>query len=152
MTGLFAASYTTAQLMKLRKTEAVGIFDDHDRSIGNIDAHFDDRGRNEHIDLSCAERFHDRTLLFSSKPSMKKSHARRRKHLALEDLGMLLGSREPGSLPLPAVSVLKASDSRPNSTSAYSICSSSLSSSSLAKQILSGDTDERADHIGLLAT
>lgn len=30
---------------------------------------------------------------------MKKSHARRRKHLALEDLGMLLGSREPGSLP-----------------------------------------------------
>ena len=74
--GLFATSYTATQLMKLRKTETVGIFDDHDRGIGNIDAHFDDRGRNEHIDLSCAERFHDRALLFSGKPSMKKSHAR----------------------------------------------------------------------------
>ena len=42
-------------LMQLREPEAFGVFDHHDRSVGNIDADFDHCGRDQNAELAVAE-------------------------------------------------------------------------------------------------
>ena len=45
--------------MKLRKAKTLGVFDDHQRSVWNIDADLDDGGRDENVELAGDKFFHD---------------------------------------------------------------------------------------------
>ncbi len=58
------ASDPAAQLMQLRQTEALGMLDDHDGGVGDIDPDLDHRGRDQHGDLAGGERVHHTVLLF----------------------------------------------------------------------------------------
>ena len=72
--------------------------------------------------------------------------------MALKDLGMLLGSREPGSLPatcsfgVESIGFETEFDERIFDLLIFALLFIAR------QQILGGDTDERADHISLLAT
>ena len=63
-----------AQLVQLREPEAVGILDDHDRGVGNVDADLDHGGRHEHIDLPASERAHRRIPLLDRHPAVQDAH------------------------------------------------------------------------------
>ncbi|MNX65117.1 hypothetical protein D3C86_961610 [compost metagenome] len=54
--GLLGSSADpAAQLVELREAEALGVFDDHHRGIGDVHADLDDRGRDEDVQLAVAE-------------------------------------------------------------------------------------------------
>ena len=55
-----AASDATAQLMELGKPETVRAFNEHHGCVGNVDAHFDNGCRNQHVDLAIT---YDRVLV-----------------------------------------------------------------------------------------
>jgi hypothetical protein len=58
--GLFgAAADAAAELVELGEAEAVGVFDDHDGGVGDVDADFDDGGGDECVDEVLSEAFHD---------------------------------------------------------------------------------------------
>src|SRR5579885_3390656 len=55
----FCASADAApQLMKLRKTEAIGVFDDHNGGVGHVHADLDDRGCDKNLNFVEAELEH----------------------------------------------------------------------------------------------
>src|ERR1700682_2708853 len=56
---LRAAADASAKLMKLREAEALGVLDDHDRGVGDIDADFDDGGGDKDLHFIFAELLHD---------------------------------------------------------------------------------------------
>ena len=47
-----AAADAAAQLVQLREAEPLGVLDDHDRRVRHVDADFDDRRRDEHVDVA----------------------------------------------------------------------------------------------------
>ena len=49
---------TSAQLVQLRETKALGIEDDHNRGIGHIHTHFNDRCGYENLRLPLQEPLH----------------------------------------------------------------------------------------------
>src|SRR5208337_5593558 len=53
-----AAPDTSAQLVELRQSEAVGVLDHHDGRVGNIDADFDHGGRDQNFNLALLEFAH----------------------------------------------------------------------------------------------
>src|SRR5690606_8667385 len=50
--GMPPAAHRTPQLVELGQPEAVGVFDHHDGGVGDVDAHFDDGGGDERVDLA----------------------------------------------------------------------------------------------------
>ena len=88
----FCAAAAPAQLVQLSESEAVGVLDDHDRGVGNIDAHLDDRCGHEHLDLAFAELLHDLALGLSAHAAVKQPHRPVGEGGALQHLG-LAGSR-----------------------------------------------------------
>lgn len=56
---MFPASDTAAKLMQLSKSETVCVINNHDCRIGNVDPHFNDSGRNEHLYLIGLEPLHN---------------------------------------------------------------------------------------------
>ena len=58
MTFLLATADPASQLMQLSQAETLGIADQHDAGIGNIDAYFYYCRRDENIDISLLERPH----------------------------------------------------------------------------------------------
>ena len=66
--------------MQLRKPEAFGMLDHHDAGVGDVDAHFDDRGGDQDLDFVVGKIRHH--LVFGS-----------RRHRAMQqaDLGLLNG-------------------------------------------------------------
>ena len=52
---LRAAADASAKLVELREAEALGVLDDHDGGVGDVDADFDDRGGDEDVDFAAAE-------------------------------------------------------------------------------------------------
>ena len=49
--------------MKLGQAETVGVFDDHDRGVGHVDADLDNRGGDQNGDTAVCEVGHDRFAL-----------------------------------------------------------------------------------------
>ncbi len=49
--------------MELGETEALGVFDDHDGRLRNVDADFDDGGRNENFRVPALKPLHRVVLL-----------------------------------------------------------------------------------------
>src|SRR6185369_13207935 len=64
-TLLGATSDTSAQLMKLRQSESLGMFDHHHRRIRNVNADLDHCRRDEDLDVTGDKRAHH-LLFFSS--------------------------------------------------------------------------------------
>ena len=56
------AADAAAQLVQLRQTEPLRVLDQHDGSVRHVDADFDDRGRDEHVELAARERRPSRVL------------------------------------------------------------------------------------------
>jgi hypothetical protein len=52
-----AAPDAPAQLVKLRQTEAFGVFDNHQRSVRHVNADFDDGRRNQNIRFAARTNF-----------------------------------------------------------------------------------------------
>ena len=58
-----AAADAAAQLVQLRDAEAVGVEDDHDGGVGDVDADLDDRRGDEHVDAPGREVGHRAVLV-----------------------------------------------------------------------------------------
>ena len=77
--------------MELRKAEAVGAFDHHHRRVRDIDADFDDGGRNEDVGFAVAEAAHHFVLLLRRHAPVQQLEPQVRVHLPLQPL--VLGRR-----------------------------------------------------------
>ena len=73
-----AAADASAQLMQLRKAETLGMLHDHYGCIGNVDAHFNHGGSDEHIDLSALESAHDDFFFVRVETSVQQAKAQSR--------------------------------------------------------------------------
>ncbi len=72
--GLFlTATDSAAKLVKLGEAEAVGVLDDHDGGIRDIDADFDDGGSDENLDFVAAELLHDGVFFFGFEAAVEKA-------------------------------------------------------------------------------
>lgn len=56
--GVRTSTDAPAELVELRESESVGVFDNHDGRVWHINAHFDDRGGDEHVYVACFECLH----------------------------------------------------------------------------------------------
>ncbi len=83
--------------MQLRETEAVGVLDDHDRRVGNIDADLDHGRRHEHVDVAGAERVHHRFLLARRQLPVEQTEAETRELLLSQTLELLGGGFRLGA-------------------------------------------------------
>ncbi len=59
--------------MQLRKAKALGVLNDHDRGIGNVDADFDDGGGHENLDLIAAKFLHDVFFFFAGEAPVEQA-------------------------------------------------------------------------------
>ena len=71
-----AAADAAAQLVQLRQTEALGMFDHHDRGIGHVNADFDDGSCYEHVDFAALKAAHDDFLIVGIEAAMEQTHAK----------------------------------------------------------------------------
>ena len=69
--------------MKLGEPEALRMFDDHDRRVGNIDTDLDNGRRDEQPCVARLEGKHGRVFFIAAHPSVNEPH--RRIHGFLED-------------------------------------------------------------------
>ena len=79
-----AAAHSAAKLMELGEPEPVGVLNHHDRGIGDVQPHFDDRGGHKNVNVSCLEGLHNGGLLIRFHPSVEESQFPRRKFLRLQ--------------------------------------------------------------------
>ncbi len=56
---LRAAADASAKLVELGESEALGVLDDHDGGVGDVDANFDNCGGDEDLRFVLAEALHD---------------------------------------------------------------------------------------------
>ena len=59
--------------MELGEAEAVGMLDHHDGRVRNVDADFNHRGRDQHVDFAFLEFPHDMFFFFGIEPSMQQA-------------------------------------------------------------------------------
>ena len=52
--------------MQLGQAEALGVFDDHDRGVGHVDAHLNDRGGHQYVPVSPARKRSRHRVLFGA--------------------------------------------------------------------------------------
>ena len=88
---LRAAADAAAQLVELREAEAVGLLDDHDRRVRDVDADLDHRRRHEDVELAALELVHQRAPLGGPQPSVERADAVAAELRAPQALGLLLG-------------------------------------------------------------
>ena len=107
-----AAPDTAAQLMQLAETEALGVFDDHQRGVRHVHADLDDRRRDKDICFSADKGGHDRVLVPGLHAAMDTADGQLRE-LPCEFFGVLLGRFQfflPGRLLVLVVFHLRADD------------------------------------------
>ena len=71
---LRAAADASAQLVKLGEAETLGMFDDHDGGVGNVDANFDDGGGDEDLHFIAAETLHDIVFFFAGEAAVQQAN------------------------------------------------------------------------------
>ena len=72
---VIGAADAAAELVELGEAETLSAFDDNDRGIGDVDAHFDDGGRDEDVALFLFELPHGFFFLFRSHLTVEESDA-----------------------------------------------------------------------------
>src|SRR5271166_193064 len=70
-----SSAHATAELVKLREAKALGVFDDHHAGVGDIDANFDNRGRDQDIDVAALEAPHDDLLFIGVETAVQEAQA-----------------------------------------------------------------------------
>ena len=88
----------SAQLVQLREAEAVGLLDDHDRRVRDVDADLDHRCRDEHVELTGREGPHDGAALRGLQPAVHASDPESLQLGAPQPLGLVLGGARDGRL------------------------------------------------------
>ena len=76
MRGVRATPDAAAQLMQLRQSESLGVFNEHDRCIRNIDSHFDHSRADQGVRLSGTKPLHDALLVGRTDPAMQQFAAK----------------------------------------------------------------------------
>ena len=79
-----AASNAPTQLMKVRKAEALGMFDDHHRRVLYIDANLDHSSCDEEVDFTALESGHDQLFLIGGETPVQEADAQVRKDFLAE--------------------------------------------------------------------
>ncbi len=69
------AADAPTQLVELGQAEALGVLDQHDRSVGHVDADLDHGGRDEEVDLAGLEPAHDGLLVLDAQSAVQEAHA-----------------------------------------------------------------------------
>ena len=70
---LRAAADASAKLVELGEAEALGVLDDHDGGVGNVDANFDDGGGDEDLRFVLAEALHDFFFFVTGEAAVQKA-------------------------------------------------------------------------------
>jgi len=70
-----AAADATAELVHLGHAEALGVFDDHDAGVGDVDADLDDGSGDEDVDLAALKLAHRDLLVVGGEASMEEADA-----------------------------------------------------------------------------
>ena len=73
--------YPAPQLVQLREAETLGILDDHDRGIGDIDTHFDNSSCHEDVRLTRGKEHHLVVFLGGFHATMHHGHVVMRKNI-----------------------------------------------------------------------
>ena len=74
-----AATDSTAKLMQLSQPEAIGFLNNHDRSIRNIDTHFNHRRGNQYVRFMISKTIHHRMSLLAIHSTMQQVNPQSRK-------------------------------------------------------------------------
>jgi len=72
---IFSPPDASAELVKLRQSKALGVVDENDGGVGDVDADFDDGGGDQHIRFAIPEAGHDGLLFFGGHLAMKRREA-----------------------------------------------------------------------------
>ena len=83
-----AASNAPAQLVQLRKAEALCVLDHHERRVGDVHAHLDHGRSHQQVDPACQESGHGLRLLGGFQAPVNQSHLESRKLLAQRSVGI----------------------------------------------------------------
>ena len=82
--------------MHLGQAEALRMFNDHHGCIWHIDAHFNHRGRDQHIELPALKAAHDDLFLIRIHPSVQQAQAQTLKGAGFQFLIHVGSSLERG--------------------------------------------------------
>ena len=85
-----AAPDAAPELVELAEAEAVGIFDDHEAGVGNIDADLNDGGGHENVQVSGGEGGHDGLFFLRALFAVDDADAQVGEDLGLESVAVLL--------------------------------------------------------------
>src|SRR6266852_1499716 len=83
---LRTAADASAKLMELGEAEALGVLDDHDGGVGDIDADFDDGGGDEDLRFVFAEALHDFFFFVAGEAAVQEAELELGKNFAREAL------------------------------------------------------------------
>src|SRR5713226_5246050 len=89
---LRAAADASAKLVELGKAEALGVLDDHDGGVGDVDADFDDSGGDEDLGFVLAEALHDFFFFIAGEAAVQEAELELGKNFAREALVFFHGS------------------------------------------------------------
>ena len=121
-----------AQLVQGGQAKALAVLDDHDGSIGHIDAHLDHRGRNEHVDIAALKGIDHAVLL-------------PRRHTAVKALDIKTRQRQAQAVKLGSRIVQRHGHGH----ATFVVAGDTGNVLELVGRV--ARLHERADHIGLLA-
>ena len=88
---LRAAADASAKLVKLGEAEALGVLDDHDGGVGDVDADFDDGGGDENLRFVFAEALHGFVFFVAGEAAVQETDLELWKNVAREALVFLHG-------------------------------------------------------------
>src|SRR5712692_10565567 len=88
---LRAAVDASAKLVELGKAEALGVLDDHDGGVGDVDADFDDSGGDEDLGFVLAEALHDFFFFIAGEAAVQEAELELGKNFAREALVLFHG-------------------------------------------------------------
>jgi hypothetical protein len=93
-----AAADASAELVHLREAEALGVVDDHDGGVGDVDADFDDGGGDEDVDLAALEAGHGDLFVVGAEAAVEEAEAQACERAGAEFVVHLGGGAEFGFL------------------------------------------------------
>ena len=70
-----AAADASAELVELGEAEALGVVDDHDGGVGDVDADLDDGGGDEHVDVAALEAGHGDLFFVGGEAAVEQAEA-----------------------------------------------------------------------------
>ena len=89
-----AAADAAAQLVQLRQPVPLRVEDDHDACVGDVDADFDDRRRDQNVDLAARRIAHDVVFFARRHPAVQQPDPQIRKYVGSQALRFGHGARQ----------------------------------------------------------